>query len=105
MTRESLNPIKLLVLPKRSQESNAQIVTLPHPNGSKVVFLFDGKELFQLQKFASEFSSLAVDDFIVEEGSITAATPFDPIFILIPILEQQRVCRIYDRCSRLCPKC
>jgi hypothetical protein len=92
MTKESLNPIKLLVLPKRSQENDLQILTLPHPNGSKVVFLFNGKELFQLQKYENEFNSLAIDDFIVEEGSITTATPFDPIFILIPALQQQRVC-------------
>jgi ribonuclease H2 subunit B len=89
-----MNPIKLVVLPQQSGEASIQTIQLPHPKGYKAMFLTNGTTLLQLQKFENEYNSLAVDDFIVKDGSITTATLYDPIFILIPILDQSKMYKI-----------
>jgi ribonuclease H2 subunit B len=59
-------------------------------NGTKSLFLLSKTTLFQLQRFDGSLNSWIMGDYIVEDGSMLVATPFDALYILIPALDKQK---------------
>ncbi|KAG5513304.1 hypothetical protein PMAC_001367 [Pneumocystis sp. 'macacae'] len=85
---------KIIVKPKYSSEKEAileQIITLPHPKTQVPVrYLIQKPQLLQIIKINDSYKkrSWFINNSIVKDGSIYLATPFDLIFLTIPILEK-----------------
>ena len=94
----SENPIKFIVLPQQQQGEQTQFSVLPLANGSNALFVVTGSGLFQLQKFNSDLNSWAIGDYIVMDGTLMVATPYEPLFLLLPALVKQteRFTTLYD---------
>jgi hypothetical protein len=54
------------------------------------VLLAANKNLFQVQQVSPSCSSWMIGSNISSDGSLYVLTPFDPIFLVIPLLEKSR---------------
>jgi ribonuclease H2 subunit B len=73
--------------------SDLRIITLPHPKTEAPMrFIVDakGETIMEIQKGAQKYSSWFKDQSVIEEGSLYVATPIDPLFIMIWLLEKCR---------------
>lgn len=77
-------------------QSNLTFVVLPHPQTNrKVQFLLKESDkiscLYELNKHQENPSSWLMDSNVVKsDGSILVATPFDPLYILLSCLFQDK---------------
>lgn len=74
-----------------AEESEPEIVTLPHPsNGQAAKFLItkDNKSVKELLTYGEENRSWFIDETIESNGRVFLAAPFDPALILMPILKR-----------------
>ncbi|KAH9275128.1 hypothetical protein BASA83_002352 [Batrachochytrium salamandrivorans] len=46
--------------------------------------------LLMIQQIEGPFKSWAIDNYIIADGSLYVATPYDPLFLLAPILDTHR---------------
>ncbi|KAI8918886.1 ribonuclease H2, subunit B [Entophlyctis helioformis] len=71
-----------------SSTPDGEVLSLPHPlDGLPAAFLLVPSGLHRL---AHEFKSWAIGDSLIVDGSLHVASPFDPLLLLLPILDLQR---------------
>jgi len=78
-----------------SNNSNefTKIVNLPHPSRSEehIQYLISMNNIFELQVLNGNLNaSWFIDDRIQKDGSLYMASPIDPLFLLLPLLEKHR---------------
>ena len=73
---------------------NAEVVLLTHPRTKRLVpFMFVSNKIFELQcsypVLGEEkgYASWFVGNTVISDGTLLMATPVDPLFLAIPILE------------------
>lgn len=81
------------MLPNRyaaEDEQTHNIVPLPHPKteASSLYLKADSGEYLELVKFKEKRGSWIVDDFVEPDGSLYVATPMDPLFFAVPLLQK-----------------
>ncbi|KAI9353877.1 ribonuclease H2, subunit B [Obelidium mucronatum] len=70
------------------EESFTTLVPLPHPRtGEAVYFALSPQSLLQVTRHATEKRSCFVGDNVLQDGSFLVMTPFDPLFLLLPLLD------------------
>ncbi|KAL1425471.1 hypothetical protein MTO96_019135 [Rhipicephalus appendiculatus] len=84
----SQEPLRFFVLPK--DEQTHSIVPLPHPKteASSLYLKADSGEYLELVKFKEKRGSWIVDDFVEPDGSLYVATPMDPLFFAVALLQK-----------------
>ena len=73
-------------------DASARLLQLPHPATSALssfVLTPDGT-LLELNWHKAAYTSWFVGDAVLEDGGLYAATPVDPLLVLLPLLERQR---------------
>ncbi|KAM7490708.1 hypothetical protein LguiA_033629 [Lonicera macranthoides] len=91
---EGLEETRLLVAPDPPVTGDypGQLLSLRHPKtGNKTCYLFNGGVLQELQWFKQSYGSWFLGEYVCEDGGLYAATPVDPVFILLPIFEEARM--------------
>ncbi|VVC93038.1 unnamed protein product [Leptidea sinapis] len=81
------------------QNNAFTIITLPHPgHGNPVMFCLDdyNKKMHEIITFNEAYRSWFVNNSVKSDGSLIIATPFNPIYLVLPRLKEQ--C-----CSRAVP--
>lgn len=70
----------------------SSIKHFPDPRtGQPAAFLLGANYLLEVQRFRGSHSSYFIDDYVAQDGSLYLATPFDPLLLLLPILEGQKM--------------
>ncbi|CBZ51260.1 conserved hypothetical protein [Neospora caninum Liverpool] len=83
-------------LPTRCEPANQQLleILLPHPSQPSIVvaFLWANSTLYELNQFTRDMGLTSVllrsPEFVLGNGSLLAATPFDPLFIFLALLHR-----------------
>ena len=76
--------------------STSQIFPLTHPRtGAAVQFARAGDALLEVQRFNDTSTPRSwllggQMEMVLQDGSLLVATPFDPLFVLVPQLQQAR---------------
>ncbi|KAA8521027.1 hypothetical protein F0562_011685 [Nyssa sinensis] len=86
--------MRLLVAPDPEATGNCvgRLLSLRHPkSGNTTCYLFDNGDLQEIHWFKQSYGSWFLGDYICEDGRLYAATPVDPVFILLPIFEEARM--------------
>ncbi|KAJ8620183.1 hypothetical protein MRB53_028712 [Persea americana] len=74
------------------------LLSLRHPkSGSTTCYAFINGSLQELHWFKQLYGSWFLGDYVCEDGGLYAATPVDPIFLLLPIFEEARMKKGNDR--------
>lgn len=85
---------KIIIKPKQflnGETTEEQIIALPHPKTQiPVRYLIQKPQLLQLIKVNDSYKkgSWFINNNIVKDGAIYLATPFDLVFLAIPVLEK-----------------
>jgi len=80
-----------IFITKGALSKDSKIFFLAHPKtGEKSRFMKNNGEILEIQKFYNEPSSWFVDETIQQDGSLYVATPIDPLFLFVPLLEKGR---------------
>ncbi|KAJ3044819.1 Ribonuclease H2 subunit B [Rhizophlyctis rosea] len=85
---KSTNPVEA-----SKEDPNAVIVLLPHPRtGTEVCFVIENNVNFlELQKVDSaQTRSWFVGNEVVKEGDLHIMSAFDPLYLLLPLLDESR---------------
>lgn len=85
---------RLLIAPDSSATGSSvgRLLSLCHPkSGHKTCYLFVDGVLQELNWLKQSYKSWFLGNYVCEDGSIYAATPIDPVFILLPIFEEARL--------------
>ncbi|XP_068645168.1 uncharacterized protein [Aristolochia californica] len=68
------------------------LLRLRHPkSGNPTTYFFCGGCLEEFHWFKQCYSSWFLGNYVCEDGSLYAATPVDPVFVLLPIFEEARM--------------
>ncbi|KAJ3275342.1 hypothetical protein HDV01_000634 [Terramyces sp. JEL0728] len=89
----------ITILPQfQSIEHEPKILCLNHPHEFEAKFILVDQQLLQLQNFNNDLSSFIVGNEIIENGDLNVATPYDPLYLLIPVLSKtkDRYCTLED---------
>ncbi|XP_075742118.1 ribonuclease H2 subunit B [Rhipicephalus microplus] len=89
----SQEPLRFFVLPNKyaaEDEQTHSIVPLPHPKTetSSLYLKADSGEYLELVKFKEKRGSWIVEDFVEPDGSLYVATPMDPLFFAVALLQK-----------------
>ncbi|XP_050043449.1 ribonuclease H2 subunit B isoform X1 [Dermacentor andersoni] len=92
-SESSKEPLRFFVLPNAyaaEDEQTHNIVPLPHPKteASSLYLKADSGEYLELVKFKEKRGSWIVDDFVEPDGSLYVATPMDPLFFAVALLQK-----------------
>ncbi|EMR08171.1 hypothetical protein PNEG_03345 [Pneumocystis murina B123] len=85
---------KIIIKPRNflnGKTTEEQIIALPHPKTQiPVRYLIQKPQLLQLIKVNDSYKkgSWFINNNIVKDGTIYLATPFDLVFLAIPVLEE-----------------
>lgn len=80
-----------------SQDTQGCLLHLKNPKtGAKSCYMMMNDKLQELHWFKQQFSSWFLGNHVLEDGSLYMCTPVDPIFILLPILDEARMKRADD---------
>ncbi|OAO16495.1 ribonuclease H2 subunit B [Blastocystis sp. ATCC 50177/Nand II] len=72
-----------------SKDAVLEVKTLIHPQtGRQCNFIYDKGQFLEIHKMDAYPSSWFVNDQIIQDGSITLATPIHPLFLCIPFLQR-----------------
>ncbi|KAH9795266.1 Ribonuclease H2 subunit B [Citrus sinensis] len=72
--------------------SGGRLLSLCHPkSGQKTCYLLVDGVLQELNWLKQSYKSWFLGNYVCEDGSIYAATPIDPVFIMLPIFEEARL--------------
>ncbi|ESR61753.1 hypothetical protein CICLE_v10016172mg [Citrus x clementina] len=85
---------RLLIAPDSSAtgSSGGRLLSLCHPkSGQKTCYLLVDGVLQELNWLKQSYKSWFLGNYVCEDGSIYAATPIDPVFIMLPIFEEARL--------------
>lgn len=78
--------------PGTAGDNVGRLLSLRHPKtGETTSYLLTNGVLQELHWFKQAYGSWFLGDYICEDGRLYAATPVDPVFILLPILEEARM--------------
>ncbi|KAK3025997.1 hypothetical protein RJ639_042154, partial [Escallonia herrerae] len=73
-------------------DSAGCLLSLRHPKtGNATCYLFSNGIVQEIHWFKQSYRSWFLGDYICEDGSLYAATPIDPVFILLPIYDEARL--------------
>lgn len=64
--------------------------------GAKSCYMMINETLQEIHWFKEQFSSWFIGNHVLEDGSLYMCTPMDPIFLLLPILDEARMKRADD---------
>lgn len=89
----SQEPLRFFVLPNEyaaDDEQTHSIVPLPHPKteASSLYLKADSGKYLELVKFKEKRGSWIVEDFVEPDGSLYVATPMDPLFFAVALLQK-----------------
>lgn len=92
-SESTTEPLRFFVLPNQyaaEDEQTHSIVPLPHPKteASSLYLKADTGEYLELVKFKEKRGSWIVDDFVEPDGSLYVATPMDPLFFAVALLQK-----------------
>ncbi|KAH9746923.1 Ribonuclease H2 subunit B [Citrus sinensis] len=93
---------RLLIAPDSSAtgSSGGRLLSLCHPkSGQKTCYLLVDGVLQELNWLKQSYKSWFLGNYVCEDGSIYAATPIDPVFIMLPIFEEARLKEVLDLIS------
>ncbi|KAI3717621.1 hypothetical protein L1987_69353 [Smallanthus sonchifolius] len=92
---EGLEETRLLVAssdPSAIGDDNGRLLQLRHPKtGDRTCYLLINGGLQELNWFKQSYGSWFMGDYICEDGGLYAATPVDPVFILLPMFDEARM--------------
>ncbi|KAL4590317.1 hypothetical protein LXL04_003245 [Taraxacum kok-saghyz] len=92
---EDVEETRLLVSssdPSATREDMGQLLQLRHPKtGESTCYLLINGCLQEINWFKQSYGSWFMGDYISEDGRLYAATPVDPVFILLPIFDKARM--------------
>lgn len=91
---EGVEETRLLVAPDPSASGDhvGRLLSLRHPKtGNTMCYMIINGRLQELHWFKQSYGSWFLGDYICEDGRLYAATPVDPVFILLPIFEEARM--------------
>lgn len=82
----------IFMAPKCVTNTESSIVSLPHPKTKKQAkFMIakseNGTKIFEIKKHEEKPSSWFIGSTVHKDGSMFIATPFDPLFLLLPFLK------------------
>ncbi|KAJ3323156.1 hypothetical protein HDV06_002168 [Boothiomyces sp. JEL0866] len=89
----------ITILPQyQNLDKEPRNLLLNHPHGFEAQFILTDQELLQIQSFRNELSSFVVGNTIIENGDLKVATPYDPLYLMIPVLmkSNDRFCTVED---------
>ncbi|KAJ0843289.1 putative ribonuclease H2 subunit B, wHTH domain, rnh202, triple barrel domain-containing protein [Helianthus annuus] len=73
-------------------DDTGRLLQLRHPKtGDSTSYLLINGGLQELNWFKQSYGSWFMGDYICEDGGLYAATPVDPVFILLPMFDQARM--------------
>jgi len=76
---------------KTLNSNDVVISSLPHPHRkTDAKFVFCNDNVMEVNRMAEHPSSWFIEDEVQQDGSLFMATPVDPLFVLIPLLELNR---------------
>jgi len=84
---------RIIILPGKDPSvlKDCIITSLPHPKrGLNARFAINKNQVCELNRVTNDPSSWFINQNVERDGSIYLATPIDPIFLLIRLLEQNR---------------
>eukprot|EP00250_Pteridium_aquilinum_P015155 c22414_g1_i1 orf=382-1329(-) len=64
--------------------------------GAKACYMMTGDILQEIHWFKEQFSSWFLGNHVLEDGSLYIGTPVDPIYLLLPVLEEARMKKADD---------
>ncbi|WOG83071.1 hypothetical protein DCAR_0102245 [Daucus carota subsp. sativus] len=68
------------------------LLSLCHPKtGNPTSYLLTDGNLQEIHWFKTAYGSWFLGDYVCEDGRLYAATPIDPVFILLPIFDEARM--------------
>ncbi|KAL6052754.1 Ribonuclease H2 subunit B [Balamuthia mandrillaris] len=77
--------------PQMCKSEDPLIISLPNPRSSRLSrYMIANGTLLELQRLKREEGSWFRDSSIISDGSLYMATPVDPLFLLLPLLEKNR---------------
>lgn len=78
--------------PSATGEDMGRLLQLRHPkSGESTCYLLINGGLQELNWFKQPYRSWFMGDYVCEDGGLYAATPVDPVFILLPIFDKARM--------------
>ncbi|KAI5070410.1 hypothetical protein GOP47_0014753 [Adiantum capillus-veneris] len=78
-------------------DTGSSMIHLRNPKtGAKACYMLTGDILQEVHWFKEQFSSWFLGDHVLEDGSLYVGTPVDPIFLLLPILDEARMKKADD---------
>ncbi|XP_057820616.2 uncharacterized protein LOC131033399 [Cryptomeria japonica] len=93
-TRVLIAHLPSKILGKGASVSNVegQILHLRHPkSGNPTCYILMDGCIQELHWFKQRYGSWFLGEYVCEDGSLYVATPIDPIFIVLPLLDQARM--------------
>ncbi|KAJ3313991.1 hypothetical protein HDV04_001297 [Boothiomyces sp. JEL0838] len=90
---------RIIILPQyQTLEQEPKVIRLNHPHGFEAQFIITDHGLLQHQSFKNELSSFVVGNTIIENGDLNVATPYGPLYLMIPVLmkSNDRFCTLED---------
>lgn len=73
------------------------LLHLKHPKtGAKACYMITGDTLQEIHWFKEQFSSWFLGNHVLEDGSLYIGTPVDPIFLLLPVLDDAQMKKADD---------
>lgn len=93
---------RVFVCSRPDQDAEAGETVYPHiwgsifhlqnpQSGARVCYVLAGRQLQELHWYKPSLASWFIGDSVCEDGSLYLATPVDPLFIVLPLLEQARM--------------
>lgn len=85
---------KIIIMPGNSEglsSKDVKIIKLSHPRRKiEVPYIIQDNQICEINRAIERPSSWFVDDTVDDDGSLYIATPIDPLFILLQLLEKHR---------------
>ncbi|XP_051128111.1 uncharacterized protein LOC127249386 isoform X2 [Andrographis paniculata] len=91
---EGANETRVLIAQdsSRSGKHAGEFLSLRHPKtGNTMCYLHNDGILQEFHWFKQSYGSWFLGDYVCEDGRLYAATPVDPVFILLPIFDEARM--------------
>ncbi|CAA7401003.1 unnamed protein product [Spirodela intermedia] len=79
-------------------KAEGRILSLRHPkSGTPTCYIFGNESLQELHWFKQAYGSWFIGDYVSEDASLFISTPFDPIFLFLPVFEEARMKKSHDQ--------
>ena len=81
---------RILLLQTQTEIGAAQTIALDRTKASQAYVVKSNGTLDEVQRVKHYYSSWLVGQDLLSDGGLFAATPVDPVFVLLPYLERSR---------------